>query len=50
MSIADSPLHSSSSDDFVGFLESALDSSSPGSSPDEEADDDCDVEIDSNRC
>ncbi|KAM1358859.1 hypothetical protein ACFX15_045073 [Malus domestica] len=48
MSIADSPLHSSSSDDFVGFLESALDSGSPGSSPDEEADDDSDVEIDSN--
>ncbi|CAN6701772.1 unnamed protein product [Malus baccata var. baccata] len=48
MSIADSPLHSSSSDDFVGFLESALDSGSPGSSPDEEADDDSDIEIDSN--
>ncbi|XP_008242970.1 PREDICTED: RNA polymerase II C-terminal domain phosphatase-like 4 isoform X1 [Prunus mume] len=38
MSLAESPVHSSSSDDFTGFLERALGSGSSHSSPDEEAD------------
>ncbi|PQM35651.1 hypothetical protein Pyn_21837 [Prunus yedoensis var. nudiflora] len=38
MSVAESPVHSSSSDDFTGFLERALGSGSSHSSPDEEAD------------
>ena len=56
MSLAESPVHSSSSDDFAGLLERELDSSSSESSPgeedeeDKEADDDgSDVESKS-RC
>ena len=36
MSLAESPVHSSSSDGFAGFLETELESGSSESSPDEE--------------
>ena len=36
MSLAESPVHSSSSDGFAGFLERELESGSSESSPDEE--------------
>lgn len=37
MSVAtDSPVHSSSSDDFIAYLDDALDASSPDASPDKE--------------
>ena len=53
MSLAESPVHSSSSDDFAGLLERELESDSSVSSPgeeDEEADDGgSDVESE-NRC
>ncbi|XP_073220139.1 RNA polymerase II C-terminal domain phosphatase-like 4 isoform X2 [Cicer arietinum] len=35
--VTDSPVHSSGSDDFIAYLDEALDASSPNSSPDEEA-------------
>ncbi|KAG4929783.1 hypothetical protein AAZX31_17G072600 [Glycine max] len=34
--VTDSPVHSSSSDDFIAFLDAELDASSPDSSPDKE--------------
>lgn len=37
--VTDSPVHSSSSDDFAAFLDAELDSNSLVSSPDEEAED-----------
>ncbi|PRQ21041.1 hypothetical protein RchiOBHm_Chr7g0234791 [Rosa chinensis] len=40
MSLAESPVHSSSSDDFAGLLERELKSSSSESSPEEEDEDD----------
>ncbi|XP_015892748.2 RNA polymerase II C-terminal domain phosphatase-like 4 isoform X1 [Ziziphus jujuba] len=45
--VTDSPVNSSSSDDFAALLDSALDSASSDSSPVEEAKDDDDVEIES---
>lgn len=35
--VTDSPAHSSGSDDFISYLNDALDASSPDSSADEEA-------------
>ncbi|CAJ1958359.1 unnamed protein product [Sphenostylis stenocarpa] len=35
--VTDSPVHSSSSDDFIAFLDAKLDASSPEASPDKEA-------------
>ncbi|TKY54708.1 hypothetical protein E2542_SST19120 [Spatholobus suberectus] len=35
--VTDSPVRSSSSDDFIAFLDAELDASSPNSSPDKEA-------------
>jgi len=35
--VTDSPAHSSGSDDFISYLNDALDASSPDSSSDEEA-------------
>ncbi|XP_029129573.1 RNA polymerase II C-terminal domain phosphatase-like 4 isoform X1 [Cajanus cajan] len=42
--VADSPVHSSSSDDFIAFLDAELDASSPNLSPDDEAENQDDLE------
>lgn len=47
--VTDSPVHSSSSDDFVAFLDSALDASSPGSLSDDK-DVEKQDELESPRC
>ena len=46
--VTDSPVHSSSSDDFVSYLDGALDASSPDSSSEEDDENQDDVE--SARC
>ncbi|PON92284.1 FCP1-like phosphatase [Trema orientale] len=50
--VTDSPVNSSSSDDFASFLDAALESNSSGSSPEgeaEEEEDDDDDEVENNR-
>ncbi|KAL2318691.1 hypothetical protein Fmac_032567 [Flemingia macrophylla] len=43
--VTDSPVHSSSSDDFVAFLDAELNASSPNSSPENEAENEDELEI-----
>ncbi|KAG5063875.1 hypothetical protein JHK85_005058 [Glycine max] len=47
--VTDSPVHSSSSDDFIAFLDAELDASSPDSSPDKEVEKQDDDELESVR-